>query len=145
MSIGKIATITSYGIIPVIQKEDGAKQYLLLQNNGGFWGFPKGHPEQDETPQQTAIREAREESGLRVSLDALTFSVAYSYQQPIGEAMQTKQVVLFPVLVPVGEITIQPSEIRDYRWAAYQDAVALINVPDAIQALRQVEQHTFFL
>ena len=42
--------------------------YLLIQNLGGTYGFPKGHVEQGETEEQTALREIFEEVGLRVEL-----------------------------------------------------------------------------
>lgn len=56
----------SYGIIPVFISESGAKEYLILQNHKGFWGFPKGHHEGNESPEDTAIRETYEETGITV-------------------------------------------------------------------------------
>ena len=42
-----------------------AKDEVLLVNEGdGFWGFPKGRPEKDETLLETAVREITEETGL---------------------------------------------------------------------------------
>ena len=35
------------------------------------WGLPKGTPEDGETHEQTALREVSEETGLRVSIDAV--------------------------------------------------------------------------
>jgi 8-oxo-dGTP pyrophosphatase MutT (NUDIX family) len=41
------------------------KNEVLLVNEGdGFWGFPKGRPEKDETLLETAVREIAEETGL---------------------------------------------------------------------------------
>ena len=47
----------------VYNRSDGQIKYLLIkhnthQNKGGHWDFPKGHKENDETDQQTAVRES---------------------------------------------------------------------------------------
>lgn len=42
---------------------------LLIYQNNGFWGFPKGHMESGESEVDTAIREIREEVGLNVVVD----------------------------------------------------------------------------
>ncbi len=40
--------------------------YLLVQELGGFYSFPKGHVEGGETEIETATREIFEETGLKV-------------------------------------------------------------------------------
>lgn len=56
----------SAGII-VYRKEKGKIKYLLLQAKfkSEFWGFTKGNVENGERPEQTALREAGEETGLK--------------------------------------------------------------------------------
>jgi len=51
----------SFGIIPIL-KSTG--EYLIIQSKEGKWGFPKGHPEGNEAPLQTALRELAEETGI---------------------------------------------------------------------------------
>ena len=41
---------------------------LLVKQTTGDWGFPKGHIEANETEEETAIREVKEETGLDVVL-----------------------------------------------------------------------------
>jgi ADP-ribose pyrophosphatase YjhB (NUDIX family) len=51
-------------------------QRVLLIRRGvpprqGFWALPAGFVEVDELPEQTAVREAAEETGLTVAIDGL--------------------------------------------------------------------------
>ncbi len=53
----------------VITKEDSPK-VLLIQRGGepykGCWAFPGGFMDMDETTEQCAIRELKEETGLHI-------------------------------------------------------------------------------
>lgn len=43
-------------------------KYILVEEACGFFSLPKGHVENDETEEETAIREIKEETGLELSL-----------------------------------------------------------------------------
>ena len=55
----------------VFTYENGVRKYVMVREAGiyqAFYGFPKGHMENGETEQETALREVREETGLSVEL-----------------------------------------------------------------------------
>lgn len=54
----------------VIVRSAPKEQEVLLVFRGGHgdWSFPKGHCEQGESFEQTAVREIREETGLEIRL-----------------------------------------------------------------------------
>ncbi len=56
----------SAGIIIFRRTEDGLR-YLLLYKGKNYWNFPKGKIEWGERSQETALREIKEETGLRPS------------------------------------------------------------------------------
>lgn len=54
----------SYGGV-IFHRDNDAIFYLLLKYRNGHWGFPKGHVEKGEKSEETFLREAREETGLK--------------------------------------------------------------------------------
>ena len=44
--------------------ENGEIKYLIVEEASGSHSFPKGHMENEETEEETALREIREETNL---------------------------------------------------------------------------------
>ncbi len=47
---------------------DAAGEVLLIRDRNGYWVFPKGHLEAGESPQEAAVREVAEETGVRAEV-----------------------------------------------------------------------------
>ena len=58
--------IISAGIIIFRRTREGVK-FLLLYHGRNYWNFPKGKLEAEERSLQTAVREVREETGLKAN------------------------------------------------------------------------------
>lgn len=103
----------SCGVV-IYRKEKEKIEYLIIrQKNDSHWGFPKGHVEERETENETAIREVKEETGLDINLMD-NFRVTDKY---IIKGNTMKEVVFFLGKAEEGEVTMQPEEISDYKWA----------------------------
>lgn len=48
----------------VCRRHEAGWEVLLIRDSYGNWGFPKGHVEGGETPEEAALRECSEETGL---------------------------------------------------------------------------------
>src|SRR2546429_9473559 len=71
-------------------------QVLLVHHaRKGCWGFPKGRIERGETARQAALREVREETGLRCRCEALVGSVVY--RSPRGRSRVATYWFMTPV------------------------------------------------
>ncbi|MCR5264114.1 MAG: NUDIX domain-containing protein [Clostridiales bacterium] len=94
---------------------------LLIHQQKGHWGFPKGHTESGETEEMTALREIKEEVGLDVRIDN-GFREVTRYS-PCPGVM--KDVVYFVAHVDDAvppRVVLQPEEVVGYEWATPQGA-----------------------
>lgn len=107
----------------VIVKNGETPKFLLVQQNDGHWGFPKGHVEGSETEIETAEREIREETGLEVSIDS-RFRMVDTYSPKQGVS---KDVVYFMANPVAGNLTPQLSEVNTVRWCTFTEAQELFN------------------
>ncbi|GIW65638.1 MAG: diadenosine 5'5'''-P1,P4-tetraphosphate pyrophosphohydrolase [Candidatus Parcubacteria bacterium] len=116
---------TSAGIIVFYQNnKKKIREYLLLKYLGGHWDFPKGHIEIYETPEQTAIRELKEETGLDVKLIKGFKKVINYHFRNKGEFI-IKDVIYF-LGRSYSQKVILSEEHKGYTWANYQEALNLI-------------------
>jgi tRNA nucleotidyltransferase (CCA-adding enzyme) len=94
-------------------------EYLLIQNKRSMnWGFPKGHTEDDETPEQTAKREILEETGLTVEL-LPDFKGSSEY---VIQGKVEKSVTIFLARAAEGELHLQEEEISQAAWMPFEEA-----------------------
>lgn len=64
---------------------NGEPLFLLLENRlHGTWGFPKGHLEQGENPEQGALRECMEETGIEIAelMSGFMKTTEHTYSPP---------------------------------------------------------------
>lgn len=129
----------SYGIIPVLKEDDKCKILLILQRNG-YWGFPKGHAEKNESEIEAAKRETCEEAGICECeiLQDVYFDENYVFN--IHGNVVHKTVRYFIGFVNKAEVKIQVSEIKRYRWCSFNDARRFIKFKNMINLLDKVEK-----
>jgi len=110
-----------------------------LVSDGRYWGLPKGIIEAGETPEQAALREIAEETGipqpdLRI-LGTLPAS-EYVYRARDTGKLIFKRVHRFVVEAPAGaSLRPDPAEITDAAWLDFDAAARRATFRDTIQAL----------
>lgn len=110
----------SYGIIPIRTIAGKITFYLVKNKNGHYWGFPKGHPEGDETPMLAAERELIEETGLEIETWLSTQPIEEEYVFGYHGKLIQKTVFYYLALVTKVAI-IQRDEILEGRWVELDD------------------------
>ncbi|MFZ2257053.1 MAG: bis(5'-nucleosyl)-tetraphosphatase [Clostridiaceae bacterium] len=104
----------SCGIILYNEK----KEYLIIRHVAGHWDFPKGHVENSETEEETALREILEETGLEaIIFDGFRETVNYLVRGRIP-----KEVVYFMGRPTTDQVTMQPEEVCDFAFLPYCEA-----------------------
>lgn len=112
----------SYGIVPLQKQGDDWKVLLIQHSHAKYWGFPKGHPEQGETPKQTAERELLEETNFRVVRFFSESSQEEHYQYTLRGQLINKTVHFYVAEVE-GELRIQEEELSGAEWLTIPDAI----------------------
>jgi 8-oxo-dGTP pyrophosphatase MutT (NUDIX family) len=111
----------------VIIKTERERPFVLLIKDGyGHWTWPKGHIEKGESPEDAALREITEETGLKkIGIEAKIGEQTYYFKLK-GELI-FKTVYIFLVKASAREkLVIQASEIADAKWLPAEDALKAI-------------------
>jgi 8-oxo-dGTP pyrophosphatase MutT (NUDIX family) len=89
------------------------------------WALPKGWIDSGETPAETAVREAWEETGLHARLDRKLGDVKYTYARTDGTRV-FKVVSFFLLRYRSGRIGAIPAgmelEVAEARWLPLEEA-----------------------
>ena len=97
-------------IVPTRRAADGSKVLAL----------PKGHPDDRETPQDAALREVREETGVDAELVGPLGDVRYWYQRSGRRIAKVVQFFLFRYAG--GSLDDHDAEVEDARWMPLAEA-----------------------
>jgi 8-oxo-dGTP pyrophosphatase MutT (NUDIX family) len=111
----------------VIYFLDGAEpSYLLLRSsNDGYWGFPKGKLDSNESDPEAARRELAEETGIAEFEVGAGFKLDITYQFTRGKEKYDKTVRYFLARVSSRDVTIS-GEHSEYGWFTVADARRLL-------------------
>ena len=129
---------TSAGIV-LFRKEGSKKLFLLLHYPSGHWDFVKGKMEKGESTHQTAIREAKEETGITDITFIENFEewIEYNFKHQ-GELVQ-KKVVFFLAETKTKEIEIS-HEHSGYIWLDYNSSMEKTTFDNAKTVLTKAQK-----
>ena len=112
------------------------KVLLILQKNGDFWGFPKGHLEENETEIEAAKREVLEETGIEVIIDEnKRYETNYIIRNEID-----KTSVFYVAKPKSGTLKKQECEVEDIGWFGYEEALEKLSFDNYKEVLKKALQ-----
>jgi len=128
---------TSAGII-LFRKEDSKILFLLLHYPSGHWDFVKGKIEDGESTHETAIREAKEETGITDIIFLKNFEewIKYDFQYQ-GELVH-KKVVFFLAETKTKQVMISHEHL-DYIWMDYNTSMEKTTFENAKTVLTKAQ------
>jgi 8-oxo-dGTP pyrophosphatase MutT (NUDIX family) len=128
---------TSAGIV-LFRKEDSKILFLLLHYPSGHWDFIKGKMEEGESTHETAIREAKEETGITdiTFLENFEEWIKYDFQYQ-GELVH-KKVVFFLAETKTKQVMISHEHL-DYTWMDYNTSMKKTTFDNAKTVLTRAQ------
>ena len=101
---------------------------LILVGPRERWQLPKGTAAKGETPEQTALREVREETGLTAELQEQLDQIEYWFYANRGgrRVRYHKFVTFFLMRYLSGDVQDHDHEVIEARWVEIDHAVDLL-------------------
>ena len=118
--LASVARVSSASLI--LEDADG-RALIVKANYKSHWTFPGGVIDPGETPLEGAVRETREEVGLIIDPETVSFGWVANRTSGVADTYQ----FVFRASLPAGasdRIVLQAAEIDDYAWV-HKDEVAL--------------------
>lgn len=135
----------SYGAV-IYRIIDGKVEYLLLKMKHGHTSLCKGHQEGNESGEETAIREIKEETNLEVDLST-DFKTVITYS-PFDQTI--KDVTFYIACIKNNEqkpSDTHDDEVNSFEWCTYEDALFKITYDsdrDVVKkAHKYIKKHKF--
>lgn len=126
------------GIVFTIRKEQIF--YVIIEEASGFHSLPKGHMEDAESEEQTAIREIEEETGLKLDL-IQGFRMVDEYV-PREKPDVTRQIVYFLAeYLDEEPYIVRPDEVRSIKVLNLEDALNTLEYDGIKTILATADQY----
>ena len=138
------------GVLVCYDEQTGSSQVCLIQvpTRGGnpSWRLPKGWIEPEETSEEAALRETREETGCHGEILSELSEIDYWYTRKNprgGERIRVQKIVKFYVMRYLsGSIEDHDHEVEEVRWYSFKDALRAISY-DAEKRVLQEAIHSW--
>jgi 8-oxo-dGTP pyrophosphatase MutT (NUDIX family) len=105
-----------------------AGEVLLIATAGGRrWQLPKGHVEEGESPEQTAVREVREETGVTGEVVASLPSIDYTFVERGTRRIRKHVDYYLLAYVEGSESDFDRNEVDGAKWFPWAEGVARLS------------------
>lgn len=123
-------TIEQAGAV-VLRRHKGSHRVLLItaKRDRDHWLFPKGHIERGETLEETALREAEEEAGIRGTIVRRAGEITFALKN---------ESILVHYFVVTTDDSGKPEKGRKLTWCSYEEALERLTFADTRGLLKKV-------
>lgn len=101
---------------------------IISVRPSGRWQLPKGIVDEDEEPEEAAVREVREEAGIETELLCPIETVEYWYvAERLGQRVRYHKFVHFFLLAYLkGDVADHDHEVMEARWVEIAEALTML-------------------
>jgi len=125
----------------VVRDNDGRAEVALIRvrnlKGKDVWALPKGGADADESGEDAALREVREETGLHAEIVEALDSITYWFLWPPEQVRYKKTVHLYLMRATGGDIGDHDDEVEEVRFVPLDDAVRLATYRTDKQVLKR--------
>jgi 8-oxo-dGTP pyrophosphatase MutT (NUDIX family) len=132
-------TERSAGGLVIDRRGTGASAALIgrVDRRGRLeWVLPKGHVEDGETPEQAAVREVREETGLHARVVSPLGEIDYWFV--VGDRRVHKTVEHFLLEATGGDLSTEDIEVAEVAWVRLAELPARLRYASERRLLDQL-------
>ncbi|MCK4778101.1 MAG: NUDIX hydrolase [Actinomycetia bacterium] len=131
--------ISSGGVI--YRYRDGNAEIILIRHVGTReWSLPKGTVEKNEKLEDTAIREVREETGLKGKLIRKIGQVDYRFYIRRENLQVHKYVSFFLIKYKSGRVEDHDIEVEIARWFFIDEAINVLKFENDKEIVRKAKK-----
>lgn len=118
----------------------GSRILLISTQAGRRWQLPKGHIEEGETPEQTAVREVREETGVTGRVVAPLPGVEYWFIER-GQRRVHKHVDYFLLDYVSGDpVDFDAREVSGADWFSWDEGIGKLSFENERKVVLQARE-----
>lgn len=110
---------------------------LIATRKHSVWTLPKGLIDPGETPEEAAVREIREETGLIGTIIAPLGEKSFWFYLKSNNVRCKKSVSYFLVEQTGGDIAQFGPEVDEARWFGIEDAITTVSYRGDIELIRK--------
>jgi 8-oxo-dGTP pyrophosphatase MutT (NUDIX family) len=122
---------------------EGSRILLISTQEGRRWQLPKGHIERGESPEQAAVREIEEETGVSGRVIAPLPGVEYWFVEK-GRRRVHKRVDYFLLSYVSGSVAdFDAHEVSGAEWFSWEEGIAKLSFDNerrVVEAAREIAE-----
>jgi 8-oxo-dGTP pyrophosphatase MutT (NUDIX family) len=121
-------------------EENNENLFLLLHYPTGHWDFVKGKIENNENPEQTVVRETKEETGITELVFIKNFKEKIEYSFKFNGDVVQKEVIFFLAKTNTKQVKLSYEHL-DYVWLDFDNALKKITYDNAKNILIKAKNY----
>lgn len=121
-------------------EENNENLFLLLHYPTGHWDFVKGKIENNESPEQTIVRETKEETGITDIVFIKNFKEKIEYSFKFNGDTVQKEVIFFLAKTNTKQVELSYEHL-DYVWLDFDNALKKITYENAKNVLIKAKNY----
>lgn len=126
----------------VIYRREGRRVEvaLIVRGEGKIFCLPKGKIEKPETPQETALREVEEETGLKGRIEKEIGKINYWFYSKEEKGRIFKTVYFYLIKYESGETSGHDFEVEEVKWLPIDESLKIMTYPSERKIMQKAKR-----